>query len=81
VARRLLSMPKVAINSNVITNYALMMIASGKKLTPEQLLWFRIRRRMLLNEDNFFTSMFCDDNVDHIKKVSEKLPDKYDLNK
>lgn len=81
VARRLLSMPKVAINSNVITNYALMMIAAGKKLTPEQLLWFRIRRRMLLNEDNFFTSMFCDDNVDHIKKVSEKLPDKYDPDK
>src|SRR5699024_11583354 len=54
-ARRLLDMP--AGTASETTKYALMTLASGQKLSKYQTLYLKARRRMLANEDNFFSSI------------------------
>ncbi|WP_297815387.1 D-alanyl-lipoteichoic acid biosynthesis protein DltD [uncultured Lactobacillus sp.] len=74
-ARRLLDMPSG--NSSESTKYALMTLASGKKLSEEQVLWLKARRRILTNEDSFFSSMELTNNVPKIQNAAHKLPGTY----
>ncbi|NME20389.1 D-alanyl-lipoteichoic acid biosynthesis protein DltD [Lactobacillus johnsonii] len=74
-ARRLLDMP--AGTASETTKYALMTLASGQKLSKYQTLYLKARRRMLANEDNFFSSIGMTNNIPKIQKEAGKLPGTY----
>lgn len=65
-ARRLLDMP--AGTASETTKYALMTLASGQKLSKYQTWYLKARRRMLANEDNFFSSLGMTNNIPKIQK-------------
>lgn len=74
-ARRLLQMPSVK-DSHLIYNAALR-VAAGLPVSKTQralLIW---RRRMLANEDTFFTSLQLRDRLAKIKQQGAKLPKTY----
>ena len=74
-ARRLLDMP--AGTASETTKYALMTLASGQKLSKYQTLYLKARRRMLANEDNFFSSIGMTNNIPKMQKEAGKLPGTY----
>lgn len=74
-ARRLLDMP--AGTASETTKYALMTLASGQKLSKYQTWYLKARRRMLANEDNFFSSLGMTNNIPKIQKEAGKLPGTY----
>ena len=74
-AKRLLEMPDV---KGEIKN-SLKQIAQGKKLTSFQKFYLQNRRRMLRNEDNFFSSFQLRDRVNKIQKRAKVLPNKYSV--
>ncbi|WP_027825084.1 D-alanyl-lipoteichoic acid biosynthesis protein DltD [Lactobacillus psittaci] len=76
-ARRLLQMPSG--KSTETIKYALMTIASGQKLSKEQRLWLKLRRRVLINEDTFFSTFQLPDRINHIKNQAKLLPDNYSV--
>lgn len=77
-ARRLLQMPSG--KSSETVKYALMTVASGQPLSESQKLVLQTRRRMLVNEDTFFSTFQLPDRVNKIKAQAKLLPDKYTIN-
>lgn len=78
-ARRLLSMPAGTASDS--THQALLTLASGQKLSDEQVLWLKLRRRALLNEDTFFTMTGVKNRQQVIDKNAALLPNKYSISK
>ncbi|MCI1943302.1 MAG: D-alanyl-lipoteichoic acid biosynthesis protein DltD [Lactobacillus sp.] len=78
-ARRLLSMPAGSASDS--TYQALLTLASGQKLSDEQVLWLKLRRRALLNEDTFFTTSGIKNREPIIDKNAALLPEKYNVAK
>ncbi|MBD5429421.1 MAG: D-alanyl-lipoteichoic acid biosynthesis protein DltD [Lactobacillus sp.] len=74
-ARRLLQMPSGT--SSETTKYALMTLASGQKLSNEQIAWLKMRQRLLTNQDNFFTTFGMKNNIPKIQNGANKLPGTY----
>lgn len=74
-AKRLLEMPDV---KGEIKN-SLQQIAEGKKLTTFQKFYLNNRRRMLSNEDNFFSAFQLRDRVNKIQKKAKVLPSAYSV--
>lgn len=74
-AQRLLDMPDV---KGEIRN-SLKQIAAGKKLTTFQRFYLENRRRMLVNEDNFFSSFQLRDRVNKIHDRAKVLPSAYSV--
>ena len=54
-----------------------MTLASGQKLSKYQTLYLKARRRMLANEDNFFSSIGMTNNIPKDSKEAGKLPGTY----
>ena len=76
-ARRLLQMPSG--KSSETVKYALMTVASGQSLSETQKLVLQMRRRILVNEDTFFSTFQLPDRVNKIKTQAKYLPDKYTI--
>lgn len=74
-AKRLLEMPDI---KGEIKN-SLQQIAEGKKLTTFQKFYLNNRRRMLSNEDNFFSAFQLRDRVNKIQKKAKVLPSAYSV--
>ncbi|MBP2058284.1 D-alanyl-lipoteichoic acid biosynthesis protein DltD [Lactobacillus colini] len=74
-ARRLLQMPSGT--SSETTKYALMTLASGQKLSDNQISWLKIKRRMLINQDNFFSTFHMNNNIPKIQNRAKMLPGTY----
>ena len=76
-ARRLLEMPSGT--SSYTVKYALMTLASGRPLSDHLRLWLKIRRRMLVNEDTFFTLADLKSRDKRIDRAAAVLPSKYSV--
>lgn len=74
-ASRLLKMP--AGTSSDTTKWALMDLATGKKLSDAQVMWLKMRQRMLVNQDNFFATIDMSNKVPKIVNGAKKLPGTY----
>lgn len=76
-AERLLQMPSA--DSHKFIKYDLMTVAAGQKLSPMQITQLKIDRRILLNQDTFFSSFQLRDRLNHIQSQANKLPDNYSV--
>lgn len=74
-AIRLLEM--LSSDSNGSTKQALVTLASGNKLSEEQIIWLKARRRVLINEDNFFSTISLANNVPRLEHAADKLPSRF----
>lgn len=74
-ARRLLKMPVV--KDSDMLNDALLKIAAGQDLSKTERFTLIWRRRMLANEDTFFTSLQLRDRLPKIEAQAKGLPKKY----
>lgn len=76
-ARRLLKMPSSAASETV--HYALLNIAAGQKLSKNQILLLKAKKRMLETQDTFFSSFQLRDRTNKIHKEASKLPANYSV--
>lgn len=75
-AKRLLAMPSIKNKPGVIQN-SLKKVAYGKKITDFEKNWLKQEKKVLTNEDLYFSKFSLRNRVDRINKKAKLLPKKY----